>query len=198
MTEKAHMYELMGCLVISEAEGAKLGSVSDIFIDIDQNKISGLCFKPHKLGKQEYYVYVQDIIKIGRDIIFINREDAVHSYAKSSNPTGSQHASLTDLLGHWVTTSEGKQLGKLTDLDIQDEDWSVCEMWLDQSKKMPVSPREIKIGPDQIIVPPTYTDKIVVSENLKDGLMVRLLGSHLIQSLIHKVKDKVENHDDEG
>lgn len=195
MTEKEHMAHVVGFLVVSEKEGAKLGAVSNIFIDIKSNKVSGLCFKTNKLSKEEHYVKVKDIQKIGRDVIFISHEDVSSAYTKSENTS---QKSLAELIGHIVTTAEGQQLGKLTDLDIDDEQWTISELWLDHNKRVPVDPTELKIGPDQLILPHASVENVVQEESTRHAFLKRIIGPEGLGGVVDKVKHKFEknNKDD--
>jgi len=193
MSDKEHMSDVMGYLVISQEEGAKLGAVSDIFIDTKNKKVSGLCFKPHKIGKEEYYVHAEDIQKIGHDIIFISGKEKAHPHSKSEETT---HKSLSHLTGHMVTTADGEHLGKLCDLDIDVEHWTISELWLDNNKKLHIKAEDLKIGPDQLIVPQKYAKNIVQEDSVRHGFLKKVFGAEGIGSIVDKVKHKFEKDKD--
>jgi len=193
MSEIEHMSGVMGYLVISQEEGAKLGAVSDVFIDTKNKKVSGLCFKPHKIGKEEFFVKSEDIQKIGHDIIFISHKDKARPHSKTED---NSQISLSQLTGHIVATADGEHLGKLCDLDIDAEQWTISELWLDHNKRLPIKAEELKIGPDQLIVPQKYAQDIVQEENPRQVFLKKVMGAEGIGGLMDKVKHKFEKNND--
>lgn len=191
MTEAS---ELRGILVVAREEGAQLGSVTGIDVDTETRTIAAIRFRPRGFGRKESYVQMKDVVAIGRDVAFVNTEEAVVSTAEEPSPG----RSLNDLQGVWVTTREGKHLGTVVDLDFDRTSWRIQLLQLANDRLLVVNPDDIRIG-DEIVVPTEYEARVEVLPKEKSGFLGRIFGKESIEDLSKTLRRAVQrNRDDKA
>jgi sporulation protein YlmC with PRC-barrel domain len=162
MSDMDTVSRIKGVLVVSEKEAANLGTVDNVLIDPESRKLSAVAFKNRHTG-EDVFVESADITRIGVDVILINEQASAKSIAEGERP-GRQ---LRTLRGVRVTTHGGKLLGKLEDFHIDHETRILTELHLDHGRTLPVSAKEVIIGPDEILVPMEYADRVFESPERK-------------------------------
>ena len=148
--------ELRGMPVFTADAGVRLGEVDHVFIDPDSRSIRALAF--HNRGSdKETYVLREDVTMLGQDLLMIRSADVAKSVEDGSEP-GRRFRKLRGLS---VVTDAGKNLGKLEDFDVTRGDGLLSELHLSGGDSLPVSPQDVTIGPDVILVPGKYANKVV-------------------------------------
>lgn len=173
MTQMDHVSDALGYSVIAHKEGAQLGGVNHVFIDPETKRISGMTLKGKRPARESWFG-AAEIELIGKDVILLKGEGSLIPLAKGGVTSGK---SLKEMRGMPVVTLGGKQLGLLDDLEVRGADWSISELSLDNNRRLPVDSLEIRIGPDQIIVPVEYKDLVVTEDVDKPGFLSRVFNS---------------------
>lgn len=180
MKTTKEMSVLRGLQVVSRDEGTMLGSVVRVFVSASTRRVSALSFKDR--NGDEKYLEQHRIVLIGKDVVLVSSESDVKSLAELSSQ---DTRSLKDLQGTWVATMEGKHLGTLVDLDIDDEQGTISELRLENGKRLPIQePNELTLGPDQILVAAHCEARLVESEPQEaNGLLGRFFGNETIDEV---------------
>lgn len=150
-----------GHSVVSLKEGTQVGDISNIYISLIDKKISAFEIRKTFWGER-YFVYLNDVIFIGEDMIFINENKNVFPLNELNKK---KHRNLHDLRGARITSLNGKKIGMLEDIDVSMRSHEIKEFSLGQGKKLPVNLSEITIGEDEILVPTDYESKIIKLQN---------------------------------
>ena len=111
--------ELLGLPVISRSNGEILGEVDDVIYLPTSSQIKGLVIR----SKEQYYTESNNIYKIGSDVIIINHSSLLTEYQKSPG-IGITEDNGT-ILGETVITNDGKEIGAVNDLVIDENDYRV-------------------------------------------------------------------------
>jgi sporulation protein YlmC with PRC-barrel domain len=173
MAHSDQLSETIGYSVIAHREGAQLGDVAHVFLDPENKNISGMTLKSKVFGKESWFG-VEEIETIGTDVILLKGEASLTPLAKAGVTKGK---SLKDIRGTRVVTADGKLLGTLDDFEVQGDDWSISELYLDKNRRLPVASAEIKIGEDQIIVPAEYSERVVEEPEDNSGFFHKIFGA---------------------
>ena len=156
--------------VVAFEEGLRLGKVNDVYIDKKTKRVQGISFKNSLWAKEKaYYVDISDVLKIGIDVIIIARLAAARPLTDETPDN-----SLKKLIGLTITTKEGEFIGELTDLNVNREDGKISEFILTENRMLEVDIDDVVIGPDVIVVPAGYTDRIGQLQAEKTGLLTRM------------------------
>lgn len=158
--------------IVSQKEGALLGNVSHIFLDQEQRRISAIGYKSRRLFGESSYVAIQNVIGLGRDVIFIEEEAKSQHVTAASKPSGRE---ISALLGRWVTTTDGKHLGHLSDVDFDPSTWSVAALRLSEGARLPVNKDEVVFGADEVMVDSTLAGKLIASPQ-RPGMLAKVFS----------------------
>lgn len=197
---------LRGLWVITYNEGVKIGGVQEVFIDRETKKLAGLSVKSGTLWQGETrWLPVENIKKIGEDVIFIPKEEA----ALKENPAGD---SLNSLLGMTVDSKDGKRLGKLTNILINKSSGEIKALCLASQEKVEIDRQELVLGKDLILVqagvnlepcqPPAPNDDTLKSDigdlvsKYTSGAVKQ--GEELAQRAAKAVKNVIYGKEDEA
>jgi uncharacterized protein YrrD len=172
MTQSDQISETLGYAVIAHKEGAQLGDVVHVFFDTKSKSISGMTLKKKTFGKESWFG-VEEIELFGKDVVLIKSES---SLTPVTNPDVLKGTSLKEMRGMRVVTMEGTQLGLLKDFEVRGENWSISELYLDDNLRLSVDSVEITIGPDQIIVPARYAQRVVKEPKPSPGFLQRIFS----------------------
>lgn len=165
--------EAVGCLVVGREDGARLGEVAQIFFDVGTKRISGMTSRK-KTFAPEWWFGVEQIEVMGKDVILIESEASLTPVGKNGVVEGN---SLKEMRGMRVVTTDGEDLGTLVDIEVQRADWTISELWLSDSRRLPVVGMHIALGPDQIIVPAEYGAKVVRQQKTSPGFLRRVFSA---------------------
>ncbi len=183
--------ELKGILVVDLEQGALLGAVTGMTVDLRTATIDALVYEAK--GGQLYSVPRQEVQKIGRDVVLL-KPSAGEAIDRIEDAPG---VSLKELQGCWVTTLEGKHLGTLVDIDFSPADWQVSELELSERKRLPVAAETLKIG-DEILVPAGSERTLKDVPRERYGVMGRLFGQERIDDLRHAMGRAFRKKDGQG
>jgi sporulation protein YlmC with PRC-barrel domain len=173
MTRSEQASEAVGYLVVAREEGARLGEVAHVFFDVASKRISGMTSR-NGTFTPEVWFGVDQIEVMGKDVILVKSAASLTAIGKGGVIKGS---SLKELRGMLVVTADGRRLGTLVDLEVQSDNWTISELWLNDNQRLPVVAEEIQIGPDQIIVPAEYAAQVVGEKKASPGVLRRLFSS---------------------
>ena len=65
--------EIQGMQVVSLEEGRILGAVQKVFLNPSKKAVSGVLVRPSGLGRDEGWIDIKDVTKIGEDVLFISK-----------------------------------------------------------------------------------------------------------------------------
>jgi len=165
-------------MVVTQKEGIMLGDVSNLYIDPASGKVTALEIRKG-IWSEKKYVDVKDILFVGENIIFVNSEKSIISYENFDKNT---FRNIDSLKGLEVTTLGGRKVGELDDVDISINNFSVCEISLNEKGSIPVKMDEITIGEDEILIPTEYESRLVPREEDKNTSYGKTILNHLSKS----------------
>ena len=113
-------YDFLGKTIVSYATGEKLDRVKDIVFDPNTNRLLALIVREKNWFNPTQIVLLQDIRAIGANAIIITSEDAVIS-AEQVPQVKQVLAQPHILRGTQVMTTNGHDLGRITDLYVDEE-----------------------------------------------------------------------------
>lgn len=184
MTKLEKMSEMKDTVIISEVEGAYLGNISQVYINPETKKISSITYKSNRLFASSSFIPADLITRIGRDVIFVQSETNARELSGTSKPSGQE---IKTFLGHRITTTNGRFLGNLADLEFDGETHAIKVILFTDGSCLPVSSHEVKFGEDEIIVPASIESKI--KKTSVTGMLGRILG----WDIIDQISTSVEN-----
>jgi sporulation protein YlmC with PRC-barrel domain len=181
-----NLASLQGMPVVAFDEGLRLGRVRDVFIDKRAKRIQGVSLRSGlRLKEKDAYVELTDILKIGHDVIIVKGRDAVRPLDDDMIPNSLRH-----LKGFKITTRDGAWIGEVADLNVNRENGTISEMILKDDTLMEVDAEDIALGPDVVVVPSAYLDRITRPENARRGLLGRVFGpANVTDSLREKYEE---------
>lgn len=190
MQKQENTSSLSGMVVIAEKEGSFLGNVSRVYVDGETRQMRGIAFKTKRVFGTLAFVPISSILKVGRDVITIQTEADAQEVTESSTVPGMD---LKTMQGHWVTTSTGKHLGRLSDLDFEPTTWSITAICLADGSSLPVTPNDVTFGSDEVIVPAAIEANLKMSQEAH-GVLTRMLGhetGHKVAETVQKAVKKM-------
>jgi sporulation protein YlmC with PRC-barrel domain len=164
--------DLRGMLVVSLEEGLRLGRVIDIFFDRESKQVAGISYKGARISLDvEAFVYFDEIEKIGTDVIIVSSSKSARELPEETKISG-----LRSMKGLLVTTDDGTHIGKVMDLDVNQDDWKVSELILNKGRSVKVEIDEIALGVNAIVLPTGCVariedispDKLSITQRLTD------------------------------
>lgn len=167
------LQEIQGMQVISLAEGRVLGLAQKVFVNPSSKAVSGILVRQSGLGRHEGWVEIRDVTRIGEEVLFVNQASAY----KAKTPVG---RSLKDLMGMPVMSKDGKLLGSLVDVEI-DERWRVVELTLSEGRRIRIDPRQAIFGQDTILLKSGADLRLRQKAPSKPGFLARMFGSQAIE-----------------
>jgi sporulation protein YlmC with PRC-barrel domain len=180
-----NLASLQGMPVVALEEGRRLGRVRDVFIDRDAKRIQGVSFRSGLWHKEkDAYVDLKDILKIGCDVIIVSGQDAARSLDDDMTSNSLRH-----LKGFKITTRDGAWIGEVADLNVNRENGTISEIILKEDTLIEVDAEDIVIGPDVVVVPSAYVDRIKQPDSESRGLLGRVFGQ---TNVTDSLRDKYE------
>jgi sporulation protein YlmC with PRC-barrel domain len=167
------LHEIKGMQVVSLAEGRLLGTVLKVFLNPQKKAVSGFLIKLSGTGKQDGWVDISAIQKVGEDFLFVDKSVA----CKSKPPVG---RSLKALMGMPVVSKDGKLLGSLVDVEI-DANWQVIEVRLSDDRLIEIDTRQAVFGQDTILLKAGAATRIRNLKKKKVGFLARMFGTETIE-----------------
>lgn len=181
--------QLRGTKVVAQQEAVSCGTVRDVLLDPESKTISALALRDKRSSKSLCVPY-SEVVGIGPDVVLIAKATSAEPLDDVEHP--GQH--LRSLSGMRVVTEGGAFLGKLEDLDFDREHRTLSKLLLTNHQSVDVDPTEITIGPDAIVVPSAYAERMTEIEtprSVKSKLRAwkdRLIGSEEERQRSKRVK----------
>lgn len=179
---------LIGKSVYTKREGKFIGSVMKVGFNYKSKSISSIIIKESIWNREALIVKSEDIIDIGEDILNIR---AVSSCNILTRNEMKEDSTQQNIIGHGVITKEGKLLGIVEDAMISTATFKIEKLVLKDYSYLDVSPEQIIVGPDDIIVPTSYESK--VTEDYKTSLLNKFLHFKSHEEI---EKEKIESKDE--
>ncbi|HOX44005.1 MAG TPA: PRC-barrel domain-containing protein [Myxococcota bacterium] len=174
------LQDIQGMQVVSLAEGRALGLVQKVFLNPAQKSVCGLLVRQPGLGGAENWIDIQDVDRVGEDVVFVGRAAA----CKAKPPVG---RSLKELMGMPVATRDGKLLGSLIDVEI-DDGWQVKELILSEGRWVTLEPATALVGQDTILLPEGARAESREGPGAPRGLLARMFGSQAVEEAAAVIK----------
>jgi sporulation protein YlmC with PRC-barrel domain len=160
-------------MVITMAEGLRVGRVYEVFIDRPAKRIMGISYKAGILGvDKEIYVDFADIHKFSRDVVIIAGRNVAGELPGGMNRNG-----LRRMRGYKVTTHEGKHVGEVSDLVLSREDGKIVEILLSDNRKLQLAMTQVVMGPDLILIPTGGESALAPADPEPNEFVSRLFGT---------------------
>jgi sporulation protein YlmC with PRC-barrel domain len=164
--------DLLSTLVVTRDTGKKLGVVSQLWVDIDQQKVVALSLRPNILYGTPQPMLLSSIRQIG-DVILVDDEDVIEDLDTEA---------YSSLINCEVITEAGDTLGKVRGYKFDIDDGTVVSLII-ASLGVPLIPDQVvstyelpieeivSSGPDRLIVFEGSEDRLV---QLSVGVLERL------------------------
>jgi uncharacterized protein YrrD len=162
------LHEIQGMQVVALHEGRIMGSIQKVYLNPAKKCVSGMVVRELGFGGQESWIDIRDIEKVGENVLFVPRAGV----CKAKSPVG---RSLKDLMGMQVTAKDGKILGSLVDVEI-DEEWRVVEISLSEGRMVSIDPRHAVFGQDAILLRAGASSAVRAAPRHKTGFLARVFG----------------------
>jgi sporulation protein YlmC with PRC-barrel domain len=162
------LHEIQGMQVVALHEGRIMGTIQKVYLNPAKKRVSGMVVREPGFGGQESWIDIRDIDKVGENVLFVPRAGA----CKAKSPVG---RSLKDLMGMQVTAKDGKILGSLVDVEIDDE-WRVVEISLSEGRMVSIDPRHAVFGQDAILLRAGASSAVRAAPRHKKGFLARVFG----------------------
>jgi uncharacterized protein YrrD len=166
--------EFKGKHVVTLNEGRDMGIINKVFLDPRKKRVAGITIKESRFGGEEKWVNIDKVEKLGEDFLFISREKD----CQKKQPKGK---SLKDLMGTQVTTRDGKILGYLVDVEV-DDDWGVMELDLSGKKIVKLENGEAIFGEDAILLRAGAELRRQSEKSRHQGFLARVFGSEVAET----------------
>ena len=164
--------DLLGTMVVTRNTGKKLGVISQLWVDIDQQKVLALSLRPNLLYGTPQPMLLSSIRQIG-DVILVDDEDVIEDIDTES---------YNSLINCEVITETGELLGKVRGFKFDVDDGGVVSLII-ASVGLPLIPDQVvstyelpideivSSGPDRLIVFEGSEERMV---QLSVGVLERL------------------------
>lgn len=164
--------DLLGTMVVTRNTGKKLGVISQLWVDIDQQKVVALSLRPNLLYGTPQPMLLSSIRQIG-DVILVDDEDVIEDIDTES---------YNSLINCEVITETGELLGKVRGFKFDVDDGGVVSLII-ASVGLPLIPDQVvstyelpideivSSGPDRLIVFEGSEERMV---QLSVGVLERL------------------------
>jgi sporulation protein YlmC with PRC-barrel domain len=164
--------DLLSTLVVTRDTGKKLGVVSQLWVDIDQQKVVALSLRPNILYGTPQPMLLSSIRQIG-DVILVDTEDVIEDLDTEA---------YSSLINCEVITETGDMLGKVRGYKFDIDDGTVVSLII-ASLGVPLIPDQVvstyelpieeivSSGPDRLIVFEGSEERLV---QLSVGVLERL------------------------
>jgi sporulation protein YlmC with PRC-barrel domain len=164
--------DLLGTLVVTRDTGKKLGVISQLWVDIDQQKVVALSLRPNLFYGTPQPMMLSSIRQIG-DVVLVEDEDVIEDLDTEA---------YSSLINCEVITETGDLLGKVRGFKFDVDDGTVVSLII-ASLGLPLIPDQVvstyelpieeivSSGPDRLIVFEGSEDRLV---QLSVGVLERL------------------------
>ena len=186
MNSRADVLELLGAVAVAFDEGARLGTVSDIYVDRKECRLKGVAITTRMPSGYESpsYVDYKHVRVLGEDVMVVANQRAV----TTPLPKGIEETSLKRLKHLDVVSRDGSHLGRLVDVSVDVSSGKISQLMLAEREYLDIDGRTTALGADVIVLPSQVkkkTRKVVpveASAKRADSVMARL-GSGVSKAL---------------
>jgi sporulation protein YlmC with PRC-barrel domain len=159
--------DLLGTLVVTRNTGKKLGVVSQLWVDIDQQKVVAVSLRPNLLYGTPQPMLLSSIRQIG-DVILVEDEDVIEDIDTES---------YSSLINCEVITETGELLGKVRGFKFDVDDGRVVGLII-ASLGLPLIPDQVvstyELPVDEIVS--SGPDRLIVFEGAEERLVQLSVG----------------------
>lgn len=159
--------DLLGTLVVTRNTGKKLGVISQLWVDIDQQKVVALSLRPNLLYGTPQPMMLSSIRQIG-DVILVDNEDVIEDIDTES---------YSSLINCEVITETGELLGKVRGFKFDIDDGGVTSLII-ASVGLPLIPDQVvstyELGVEEVVS--SGPDRLIVFEGSEDRLVQLSVG----------------------
>lgn len=159
--------DLIGTLVVTRNTGKKMGVISQLWVDIDQQKVIALSLRPNLLYGTPQPMLLDSICQIG-DVILVEDEDVIEDIDVES---------YSSLINCEVITETGELLGKVRGYKFDVDDGSVVSLII-ASVGLPMVPDQVvstyELPIDEIVS--SGPDRLIVFEGSEDRMIQLSVG----------------------
>ncbi len=144
-------------------QGAILGHVGGAVLDKKTNQLLGFIIKP-KTGpdsKTEKWLPVEHVKKVGTDMLLIANATKLLPQAPSSGLPWERLRHMP------VSSKDGRALGHLQDLTVDEKTWVIKSLELDGQKSVVLDPEETVLGEDLILIQAQAQVKVKAAAKIK-------------------------------
>ena len=107
--------EIKGKKVVTVPEGENIGTVEDVLLHPEEQRLGALVIKSPRLAGPQI-VLAEDISAVGGDVVAIHRAERLQDQARFSESV--QLVSVGESSGRKVATSSGNYVGDLSDVHV--------------------------------------------------------------------------------
>ncbi len=160
---------VLGIQVLSKATAVRLGTVTQIWLDVDQRKVMGVTVAERTIPSttiaigDTFYMSLERISLLGPDAILVEDESVLEDILISER--------YTTLIGNEVVTESGEPLGKVRDFKFDPETGNLLHLII-ASIGNPVIPASListyEIDVNEIIA--VGRDRIIVTEGMEERM----------------------------
>ncbi|HEY9655445.1 MAG TPA: PRC-barrel domain-containing protein [Crinalium sp.] len=159
--------DLLGTQVITRDTGKKLGVVSQLWVDIDQQEVVALSLRPNILYGTPQPMLLSSIRQIG-DVILVDNDDVIEDIDVES---------YSSLINCEVVTETGELLGKVRGFKFDIDNGKVTSLIL-ASIGLPLIPDQVvstyELSVDEVVS--SGPDRLIVFEGSEERLMQLSVG----------------------
>lgn len=162
---------LLGLSIVGQAEGTQLGRVRDLIFDRDTDEVLALV-----LGEKDLFGLIdaqivpwREVQSVGNDVIMVrNSNSRIPLHDEPRVRAVAEAGRETVLSGTQIVTTEGKHLGTLADMVIDEATGRVTGYEVSggfiadtlRGKKFLPAPPSLKVGADAAIAPPAAAEAL--------------------------------------
>lgn len=174
--------ELRGIIAVSLDKGKNIGKIKRVLIDKAAHSVWGITLMQGGFFGAEFILPVKKLKKLGEDFLLVKSGSDLQDFEihDAENILPETVNILNDMIGFDVTSSTGKHLGNLLDIEIETSSWKINGFYLSGGKTVTDLTSEVIFGDDVIIVPPTVTiEEYEQPENPGQkslGILARTIG----------------------
>ncbi len=160
---------VLGIQVLSKATAVRLGTVTQIWLDVDQRKVMGITLAERIIPSttiaigDTFYMSLDRISLMGPDAILVEDESVLEDILVSER--------YTTLIGNEVVTESGEPLGKVRDFKFDPQTGNLLHLII-ASLGNPVIPASListyEIDVNEIIA--VGRDRIIVTEGMEERM----------------------------
>ncbi len=174
--------DIKGMWVATFTEGAMLGTVNNIYLDLEAKQVTGLVLRTGTpLAGEDRWVDIQDVKKIGLDLIFLSNE----SSSSKQEPQGKK---VAQLVGMSVSTKDGRALGTLVDIEVDRDSWQITQLGLNNNQSVVVDTGDMVMGHDLILVQSGAEVDALTRAKSKESFVNSVLGADFMKQTSDALK----------